>query len=191
MRKKLLALLMFFGGAACAQSIATDVPSVEKSVLGLQTGFLGIWSNGEFRLTNTIALRAEVGFDAAIWGGSLYDNTGFLLAPVITAEPRLYYNLKKRLGKGRSIAGNSGNFVSLKTGLHPNWFVISNQENVTVVSDISIIPSWGIRRHIGAHFNYEAGAGLGYRYIFAKSAGYAKNESEAAVNLNLRIGYTF
>lgn len=176
---------------ANAQDSSKPVPSVEKSIFGIQTGFLGIWANNELRLSNTIALRSEVGLDAGLWGGSFYDKTGFLLAPVITAEPRLYYNLKKRTSKGKSIAGNSGNFVSLKTGFHPNWFVISNHDNLRVVSDISIIPSWGIRRHIGAHFNYEAGAGLGYRYIFAKNAGYASNESEAAVNLNLRIGYSF
>jgi hypothetical protein len=62
---------------------------------------------------------------------------------------------------------------------------------VSIISDISIIPTWGIRRNIGAHFNYEVGAGFGYRYIFAKDAGYYSNESEAAANLHLRIGFVF
>ena len=191
MKKTLFPLLMLSGMFAVAQDNSKPVPSVEKSIFGIQTGFLGIWANNELKLSNTIALKTELGLDAGLWGGSFYDKTGFLLAPVITAEPRLYYNLKKRVGKGRSIKGNSGNFVSLKTGFHPNWFVISNQDNLQVISDISIIPSWGIRRHIGSHFNYEAGAGLGYRYIFAKNAGYARNEGDAAFNLNLRIGYSF
>ena len=70
-------------------------------------------------------------------------------------------------------------------------FVISNTDNVSVISDISIIPTWGIRRNIGKHLNYEAGIGIGYRYVFAKQAGFLENESEAAVNLHLRIGYRF
>lgn len=191
MKKKLVTILMLSSIFVSAQDLPRSVPSLEKSIFGIQTGFLGIWGNNELELSNTIALRTEIGLDAGLWGGSFYDKTGFLLAPVITAEPRLYYNLKERAGKGRSTEGNSGNFLSLKTGFHPNWFVISNQDNLQVISDISIIPSWGIRRHIGSHFNYEAGGGLGYRYIFAKNAGYAKNEGEAAFNLNLRIGYSF
>ena len=191
MKKTLFSLLMISAMFADAQDSPKLIPYVEKSIFGLQTGFLGIWANNELRLSSTIALRTELGLDAGLWGGSFYDKTGFLLAPVITAEPRLYYNLKKREGKGKSIKGNSGNFISLKTSFHPDWFVISNQDNLMVISDISIVPSWGIRRHIGSHFNYEAGAGLGYRYIFAKDAGYARNVSEAAINLNLRIGYSF
>lgn len=190
--KKILTLsLIICATYVNAQETSNANARVEKSIFGIQTGFLGIWVNNESRLSNTVALKTELGFDAGLWGGDFYDGTGFLLTPVITVEPRLYYNLKKRVSKSRSIENNSGNFISLKTSLHPDWFVISNYEGLRVISDVSIVPTWGIRRHIGRHFNYEAGIGLGYRYIFAKSAGYAKNESDVATNLNLRIGYTF
>jgi hypothetical protein len=165
--------------------------SVEKSTYGIQTGFLGIWLHNETKLSNSIALRSEIGFDSGIWGGDFYDGTGFLLTPVITLEPRLYYNLNKREEKSRRIEGNSGNFISLKTSYHPDWFVISNTDNVSVISDISIIPTWGIRRNIGKHFTYETGFGIGYRYTFAKQAGFLDNKSEVDVNLHLRIGYRF
>ena len=66
-----------------------------------------------------------------------------------------------------------------------------NPNNVRIVSDISIVPTWGIRRNIGSHFTYETGIGIGYLYYFAKDAGYAENESDVAVNLHLRIGYRF
>ena len=36
--------------------------SVEKTVFGIQTGFLGIWGHNESKLSNTIALRSELGF---------------------------------------------------------------------------------------------------------------------------------
>ena len=165
--------------------------SVETSTFGLQTGFLGIWAHNESKLSNSIALRTEIGFDSGSWGGSFYDKTGFLLTPVITLDPRWYYNLNKRERKSKRIDGNSGNFLSLKTSYHPDWFVISNTDNVNVISDISIIPTWGIRRNIGKKFNFEAGMGIGYRHIFAKQAGFLKNKSEATANLHLRIGYRF
>ncbi len=164
---------------------------IEQSIYGIQTGFLGVWTHYETRLSNAIALRTELGFDSGIWGGSFYNNTGFLLTPVITVEPRWYYNLGRRKNKSKRIEGNSGNFVLLKSSYHPDWFVISNYDNLKIISDISIIPTWGIRRNIGKHFNYEAGIGIGYRYIFAKQAGFLENESEATANLHLRLGYRF
>ncbi len=186
--KKITLILIFCGITLIAKS---QTASVEKSTYGIQTGFLGIWAHNETKLTNSIALRTEIGFDSGIWGGDFYDGTGFLMTPVITLEPRLYYNLNKRVKKSRRIDGNGGNFISLKTSYHPDWFVISNTENVSIISDISFIPTWGIRRNVGKHFTYETGIGIGYRYIFAKQAGFSENESEIAVNLHLRLGYRF
>lgn len=186
--KKILLTLVFGGLTLIAKS---QNASVEQSTYGIQTGFLGIWAHNETKLSNSIALRSEIGFDSGIWGGDFYDRTGFLLTPVITLEPRLYYNLNKRIKKSRRIDRNSGNFISLKTSYHPDWFVISNTKNISIISDISIIPTWGIRRNIGKHFTYETGIGIGYRYTFAKQAGFLKNVSETTANLHLRIGYQF
>ena len=156
--------------------------SVEKTVFGLQTGFLGLWVHNESRLTNTIALRSEVGLDAGILLTDFEGRSGFLLAPVLTLEPRFYYNLNKRNSKSKDITNNSGNFISVKTSYHPDWFVISDITD-HITSDISFIPTWGIRRNIGTHFNYETGVGIGYRFF--------SNGSEVVGNLHLRIGYVF
>ena len=165
--------------------------SVEKSTYGIQTGILGIWGYREVKLTNQIALREEIGMDAGFWGGSFYPKNGYLMTPVITLEPRWYYNLNKRISKSRNISGNSGNFLSLKKSYNPKWFVISNYDSIQIADQISIIPTWGIKRNIGNHFTYETGIGIGYRYIFAKSLGYLENQSETALNLHLRLGYRF
>lgn len=165
--------------------------SVEQSTFGVQTGLLGLWIHHESKLSNQIVLRSELGFESIIFGGSFYDKTGFVMTPIITLEPKWYYNLNKRENKAKRIDHNSGNFISLNTSYRPDWFFISNYNNINIVSDISIIPTWGIRRNIGNHFNFETGFGIGYRYVFAKQAGYSKNENEAAVNLHLRIGYRF
>ena len=73
----------------------------------------------------------------------------------------------------------------MKTSFTPDWFVISNVDNIGILSNISIIPTWGIRRNIGKHSIYEAGIGVGYRYYFELSG------AETAGNIHLRIGYTF
>lgn len=164
---------------------------VERSLFGIQTGFLGLWAHNEARLSRLIALRAELGLDGGIWGGDFYEKNGFLLAPVITLEPKWYYNLAKRAARSKRTDGNSGNFISLKTSYHPDWFLISNYDNIRIVGDISFVPTWGIRRNLGNHFNYEAGLGVGYVYYFAKRAGYVANEDDVTVNFHLRIGYRF
>ena len=181
--KKIITLLFLSLSVLCDAQNA----SVEKSVFGIQTGFLGIWIHNESKLSNTIALRSEIGLDAGILFTDFEGRSGFLLAPVLTLEPRFYYNLNKRNSKLKDISNNSGTFISLKTSYHPDWFVISDITD-HITSDISFIPTWGIRRNIGVHFNYEAGVGIGYNYIFTKAY---NNESEAEVNLHLRIGYVF
>jgi len=188
--RKIVLTLIFCGITIIAKSQNQDV-SVEKSNYGIQIGVLGIWIHNETKLTNQIVLRSELGLDSGIFGGSFYPKTGYIMTPVITLEPKWYYNLEKRVSKSKNISGNSGNFISLKTSYNPDWFVISNYDNLRVVNQISIIPTWGIRRNIGNHFNYETGIGLGFRHYFAKSAGYLKDESETALNLHLRIGYRF
>lgn len=172
--------------------INAQTASVEKSTFGIQTGFLGIWVHNESKLSNEFALRTEIGLDTGLFGSDLYDVNGFILAPTITLEPRWYYNLNKRQGKSKRIDGNSGNFISIKTTYHPDWFVISNEDNIEVISDISIIPTWGIRRHLGNHFTYETGIGIGFVHYFDKDNVVTIGEqSDIAVNLHLRIGYRF
>ncbi|MCD6092023.1 MAG: hypothetical protein J7J72_11040 [Bacteroidales bacterium] len=186
MKHRLLLITALFGLTFFANSQSI---SVEKSSYGIQSGILGIWVHNESHISNSIALRTELGMDVGFWAGTFYPKTGYLFSPVITLEPRWYYNLKKRHSKSKNIFGNSGNFLTIKSSFHPNWLVISNYDNVEIVNQISFIPTWGIKRNLGKHFTYETGIGIGYRYFFAKSAGYYKNEGEAALNLHLRIGY--
>lgn len=165
--------------------------TVEKSVSGIQTGLIGIWGYHEAGLSESWALRTEIGMEGGFFLNNFYEGVGFLLTPLVTLEPRWYYNIGKRARAGKTISGNSGNFLSLKASYNPDLFVISNKDNISVVNQLSLIPTWGIRRNLGRHFTWETGLGLGYRYVFAKSAGFAEDEEEAAVNLHLRLGYRF
>lgn len=190
MKKIIAFVLLSFVGIHLTTAQDTSA-SVEKSVFGAQTGVLGIWAYNELKLADQFALRTEIGLDADFWGGVFNNGNGFLLTPVLTLEPRFYYNIRKRSEKSKTIAGNSGNFISLKTSYHPNLFVISSRSGIEIIPDLSIIPTWGIRRSIGQHFNYEFGVGIGYEYIYYKSIGLNKNDRDATANLHVRIGYQF
>jgi len=167
--------------------------SVEKTIFGIQVGVVGIWFYNESKLANSIALRSEIGLESNF---EEYTEATFYLAPVIALEPKWYYNLKKRNSKGKDTSWNSGNFVSIEINYVPDWIVIPFKYPNWVPHysyQISIIPTWGIRRNIGNHFNYEAGLGIGWEYIFKKDD-YPYNlntGSFIAINLHLRIGYRF
>jgi len=105
--------------------IFSQQATVEKSIFGAQTGFLGVWKNHEARLAPKFALRSEIGLEAGYAGGS-FQNDIFFFAPTLKLEPRYYYNLQKRLNKGKSIAKNSGNFLAINMVYTPDWFVISS-----------------------------------------------------------------
>lgn len=181
--KKIL-LILFCAFAVTAKAQNT---SVEKSITGIQIGFLGVWFFNEFKLTNTIALRTELGLDA----GSVSNGSIDVFAPGFALEPRIYYNLNKRARKGKNVKNNSANFFAITTRFSPDWFVISSRSGVRIPKQILIAPKWGIRRNISEHFNYELGIGLGVRSYFGEKIGFGNKSYEASSELHIRIGYHF
>ncbi|WP_370391393.1 hypothetical protein [uncultured Winogradskyella sp.] len=172
------------------KSQAQDI-SVEKSTFGIQTGFLGVWVHNESRLTNRIALRSEFGLDAAISSNSFVGTRVFIMVPAITLEPRWYYNLGRRVSKSKRIDGNTGNFISLKITYHPDIVVGNLPANANLISDVSIIPTYGVRRNVGKHFTYEVGFGIGYVDYFLEENVFGVEDDGVGVNLHLRLGYRF
>lgn len=161
--------------------------TVSKSNFDIQVGFLGLWFNNEFKITNKLSFKTELGLESSVFGGKLYNGTNFVMLPVVTFEPRLYYNLDKRKQKERIIKNNSGNYFSLKNSYTSNLFIISSIENIIVNEQITIIPSWGMRRSIYKKIFFETGFGVGFKHLFQLN----KKNNKAILDIHLRIGYTF
>ncbi|TRW22402.1 hypothetical protein FMM05_18030 [Flavobacterium zepuense] len=202
MKNTLLALLFtgfaFNASAQTAETTTTETASgmVEKSIINVQTGAVGLWGSYEGRLSNRWALRAEVGLD--LWFYEAYEGysfankkTGSFLAPSVSVEPRWYYNIEKRARKGKYSANNSASFVTVAIKYYPDLFKIGGPDYLYVPNQISIIPKWGIRRSIAkSNFNYELGFGIGYlRYL--DDSYYYSEKSDVAIDVHARIGYTF
>ncbi|APX99702.1 hypothetical protein [Lacinutrix venerupis] len=187
MNKTFLVALILFSLSFTAK--AQDA-SVEKSIFGIQLGAIGLWAHNEAKLSQSIALRTEVGAELGFYSSSFINDSGVYVVPSITLEPRWYYNLNKRVSKSRRIDGNSGNFVSLKVNYHPDLLLTSLKENYNFISDLTIIPTWGIRRNIGKHFNYETAIGVGYIKYFEEANTFFE-QADIGVNIHLRIGYKF
>lgn len=185
--KKLLTGFCLIGYIFGFSQEKTDV---ESSITSLQAGILGVWLNNETKIYEKTTLRSELAMN---FGFSKQANREALWAftPSLRLEPKYYYNLERRLNKGKSIDNNSGNFFSLPVTYTPNWFLISNIENAEVIPNISIVPSYGLRRNITGQLNYEFSFGAGYAYYFVKNLGYSDNILSLAMNLSFRLGYTF
>jgi hypothetical protein len=158
-----------------------------KSFWQLQAGLLGVWASNETNFSKQLASRSEAGVNLGFWYGGFYPKTGIIAVPVLTLEPRWYYNLAKREVNGKRTENNSANFLSFNASYNPNWFIISNYSNLDKVNQLNFGLLWGIRRTY-SWFNIEGSTGLTYYYAFSKDVGYYKNDDAVIFQLNLRIG---
>lgn len=162
--------------------------TVEKSLTGVQIGFLGADLYNEARLSDKVALRSAISLNPAIWGGDIYPKTGFAFYPALSLQPKYYYNIEKRAKDGKNTNHNSANYLSLDVKYIPNWFVISNYDNISTRNILGVVPTWGLRRSFSENFNYEFNAGLGYGISFDKNS---TTQSGLMLNLGFKIGYDF
>ena len=182
--KTILPLIAIFITCRC---YAQDT-KLEESIFSVQAGFFGVFVNNEYAVSKKIALRSEIGYELIGYAYSEALGSSYKMMPVFTFEPRWYYNLTRRENKGKNITANSGNFVGIKTSFNPNVLTISKDE--LEYSLITMIPTWGLRRKMGKHFNFETGFGIGGGYLFYKDAVY-QDYLYLAINLHLRFGYNF
>lgn len=202
MRNKLigaaLTALLFAGSITAQTSQDTLTPSVEKSVKGIQIGESGLVLNYEIRLADQFTLRTEAGYTLIFFFGDdnpVFNedkNSSVAAVPTFTVEPRWYYNLNRRVRKGKDITRNRANYFSLFANYSGGWGAAKFSINIDEVPDFIIVsPMWGMRRTLGQHFNYELGAGVGYTYIGEHKhfTHYHRSDETVALIVRARFGF--
>jgi hypothetical protein len=180
-----------------AKAQEAEKVSVEKNLYGAQLGLLSTSFYYETQLQRKITLRTEIGLALAFStkdyaDPAIEDENSTLIVPYLTLEPRWYYGLDRRNRLGKKIYNNSSNYVSLAASYISTKTPIINNGDFDVVSAISIIPKYGIRRAFAKHFNYEFSAGVGYQYnIFSSSDGCNCDHNLTTIDVQARIGYDF
>ncbi len=190
MKKQLLVILSIL--AFCytnAQQSQNSQISVEESLVGIQLGVIGISGFYEAKLANNWTVRGEMGLRGNLTIVAGGDND-FYVQPEIALSPRFYYNLKRRVEKGKNIENNSANFLSLYNSYRPDWFTVLDDNERNTNQSISTTFLWGLRRSYGKHFHLEFAAGLGY-YKEIDLKPYMKDDSGVYPALDFRIGYQF
>ncbi|WP_220760913.1 DUF3575 domain-containing protein [Flavobacterium sp. UMI-01] len=175
----------------------TEKVSVEKNLYGLQLGAINLSFQYETKLDRKITLLSELGFELGyatreFENPDSKDQKATVVAPYVTLEPRWYYGIDRRNKLGRNISRNSSNFLALSIRYNLGEKPILNTGDFNVVSYVSVIPKYGIRRSFAKKFNYEFSGGVGYRYnIFSKSDGCTCEHNNTVVDIQARIGYNF
>lgn len=189
MKKLVLALILI--QLSCHFSWSQNSSHLERSIYGIQIGLVGIYTYDEHRIGKEITLRTELGYDA---GPFYFDGNNFrsslTFSPVISLEPRWYYNLDRRVSKSKKVAGNTGSFLSIKISYDPDWLVFNTSNNTRTVgaNELSIVPTWGLRRSFGKNLTFETGFGLGYGRILDSSV---TDANSLIGNIHLRFGFDF
>ena len=165
--------------------------SLERSISGVQLEVFGVRAYHEIRLSNRITLRAEAGLVtddtwlprySAVTAPS-FEESVFVLVPVVSVQPRIYFDLFNRGARGRKVENNAVDFFAFCITFAPDWVLASSGEG-SYTGGISFVSTWGIRRNLGRNFEYELGVGSGYAFGFDGSNG-------VVFRPHLRIGYRF
>ncbi|WP_273567834.1 hypothetical protein [Maribacter halichondriae] len=163
---------------------------VDQSINGVQTGFLGIWLNNESRIAPNWAFRSEIGLEATLLTGLTDGEVEYpVFVPIVSFEPRWYYNSPKRQGNTKNTFHNSSNYLTVAIRWYPEFWAISPHTIDEIDGAVFIVPTWGIRRNISFRWNYEVGIGMGvdvYELLFSEV-----NTTDVNFNLHVRIGYKF
>lgn len=165
--------------------------TIEKNVTGVQIGLFVLDAYNEARIADKVSLRTELSLVPLIWGGDLYDNkSGFALYPLFSLTPKYYYNLNRRVEKGKNIKNNAANYLAFQVRYLPG-LVISNHDDMGLSNQIHFIPTYGLRRNFLKNFNYEFKVGLGYGFGRSELFGKEVNVSGLAADLTFKVGYDF
>ena len=169
-----ISIFILIYGLASAQTGSTTTINTLKAT------FLGLSYSYEQSMSQKSTINYEFIMAGAFGSNFMYGNF-WLIAPVIRAEPRYYYNIINRYDKGRKTKNNSANYLAISADYQLGT---GFGRNASSISTFNLIPKWGIKRTIGNHFIFEFATGIGAQ----KSQ---NNNWKASPGLDLKLGYLF
>lgn len=177
--KKIVLSLCLIAGLNC---FGQDVTEELHEIIRVNVISPGIELEMPINNASSLALNAGVGVSGSYKNLS-YTNSGFtyFISPFMDLSYKNFYSLDKRIAKGKSISGNSGNYWGLRLLSNFKEFESENiirKDNI----DFAFGPTWGIQRAYGNfHFLFD----IGSVYYFDTKG----NNGFFPLMLQLNIGY--
>lgn len=85
--------------------------------------------------------------------------TNFGVYPIVRGQYRYYYNMERRIEKGKNITGNSGNYVAALIAYQGGGPIIGN---LNTTNTIAVGPVYGIQRTYKRGFFYRLEGGVAF-----------------------------
>ncbi len=168
--------MLVYPGLMSAQSRIMSNHSVGLKTNGLEYAY-------EQALGGDFSIVGHAGIEANLWLDFIEmfagDNS-YNLNPAISIEPRYYYNMARRLRRGKDAGGLSADFISLETKYIFESIVPKNEG---AYYPIVISPTWGLRRVWRDKWLLEFNAGLNFYRD--------KDDTSCGPRLNLKFGFKF
>ena len=137
--------------------------------------FLSPGFSYEFGIFKNVTVSSSVGLGAATY------EEGYAFGLVLNNRARYYYNLNRRIGKGKNVSGNSGNYISAAQAIFFSQLRLAT--NIEGPSDFNIGFFGfvhGIQRTYPKGLNFTAEIGAGYYKGDGVFSGYGP-----LINLNI------
>lgn len=151
--KKFLSILFF---TSIFQSQAQYDKNVERTQLQFGLPMPSVLYEIGMSKNTTTSLEAITGF--ALRGCSSC-STNFGVYPIVRGQYRYYYNMKRRLRKGKNITGNSGNYVAALVAYQHGHPLIGN---LFTTNTFGVGPVYGLQRTYKRGFFYRLEGGVNY-----------------------------
>jgi len=176
-------LLVFLFSIAVFGSLnAQSDKNVEESQFKINFINPGVEYEVGIGTNQTINLGLGLQFGASGGGGEF--NYAFL--PAINGQYRYFYNLDRRLDKGKRIDGNTGNYLAASATLFTSDVIIGNVESGSGTAGF-MGPLYGIQRTYPKGFNYTMEFGLGL--YFASDENFEAVETGFGPTVSFSIGW--
>ena len=176
MKKLITVLLILISTIGFAQD-QNDL----KSILSLETGFLGVWLGYEQPISNKFLVKAEYGQEFGLYAQTV-EGSGFFSTGTLSLETRYFYNREKRASLEKSIINNSGNYLAIELQRIPDILTTNEGDRILIITkSTTLIPKIGMKRNLGNLFTYEIAGGIGYAWN-------DNRENTLAIGLDLKIG---
>ncbi|TDN79973.1 hypothetical protein DET49_1346 [Salegentibacter sp. 24] len=155
-----------------------DQASVEDGLFSVNILTPGL--EYEYGLTKSTTLDLRLGTGFSYFENS-YFGEDFGIYPIFNAQYRYYYNLDKRLDKGKNIRNNSANYIALSGIVQSGKPVIGNLEYNDAYFGV-IGPVWGLQRYYDSGFKLDLNLGAGYGFN-------ESGESYLSLLIGFRLGW--
>ncbi|MGY5848949.1 hypothetical protein [Salegentibacter sp. F14] len=174
MKKTLLFCLCLF---SLFSMRSQDQASVKDGLLSINILTPGLEYEYGLSASTTLDLRVGTGF--AYQKNSFGE--GFGIYPIFNIQYRHYYNLAKRLEKGKEINNNSANYIALSGVVQAGKPIVGDLEYNEGFFGV-IGPVWGLQRYYGSGFKLDLNLGAGYGFN-------ESGESFFSPLIGLRLGW--